>query len=186
VVVAATDMSSVMATISDRARWVDLVTIRVDRPPSNQPLARLGSSIAMLLRRCPRPVLTVPEHHRPIERAILAYDGSPKADEALYVGAYLTGRWQLPLTVVTVLEGNGADDETQASAKTQLADYGVEAEFVCETGQVAAVLLDVATRSSCDLIIMGGYGFNPLLEVVLGSTVDEILRTAAAPVLVCR
>lgn len=186
VVVAATDMSSIMATISDRARWVDLVAIRVDRPPSNQPLARLGSSIGMLLRRCPRPVLTVPEHHRPIERAILAYDGSPKADEALYVGAYLTGRWQLPLTVVTVLEGNGANDETLARARAQLAEYEVEAEFVCETGQVASVLLDVATRRLCDLFIMGGYGFNPLLEVVLGSTVNEILRTAESPALICR
>jgi nucleotide-binding universal stress UspA family protein len=33
---------------------------------------------------------------------------------------------------------------------------------------------------------MGSYGFNPLLEVVLGSTVDKILRSAEMPVLVCR
>ncbi|MBX2999669.1 MAG: universal stress protein [Caldilineaceae bacterium] len=186
VVVASTDMSSIMGIISERARWVDLVAIRVDRPPGAQPLARLGSSISMLLRRCPRPVLTVPEHHYPIERAILAYDGSPKADEALYVCAYLTGRWQLPLTVVSVLEGNSVDDETVARAKTQLAQYEVDADFVCERGEVASILLEVAARGNCDLFVMGGYGFSPLLEVVLGSTVDEILRTAATPVLVCR
>jgi nucleotide-binding universal stress UspA family protein len=181
-----TDISSVMGTISERARWVDLVTVRVDRPPSEQPLARLGSSIGMLLRRCPRPVLTVPEHERSLQRAILAYDGSPKADEALFVAAYLAGRWQIPLIVVTVLEGNGADNETAKRAQRQLTDYEVDAEFVCEAGQVAAVLLDVAARRACDLFIMGSYGFNPLLEVVLGSTVDKILRSAEMPVLVCR
>jgi nucleotide-binding universal stress UspA family protein len=33
---------------------------------------------------------------------------------------------------------------------------------------------------------MGGYGFNPALEIVLGSTVDEVLRTGQLPVLICR
>jgi nucleotide-binding universal stress UspA family protein len=186
VVVHNTDMPGVMSTISDRARWVDLVTIRVDRPPRNRPLARLGSSIGMLLRRCPRPVLTVPEHHRPLQRAILAYDGSPKADEALFVGAYLCGRWQLPLTVVSVLEAGGVDEETVARAQTQLAAYGTEAEFISERGRVAAILVEAAQKRQCDLFIMGGYGFTPLLEVVLGSTVDEILRTVESPVLICR
>ena len=175
-----------MATISDRARWVDLVTLRVDRPPSDQPLARLGSSIGILLRRCPRPVLTVPEHARPLRRAVLAYDGSAKADEALHVAAYLAGRRQIGLTVVTVLESKGVDPQIVERAQERLADYQVTADFVSQTGRVATVLMDVATDRSCDLFIMGGYGFNPLLEVVLGSTVDEILRTAEVPVLICR
>jgi nucleotide-binding universal stress UspA family protein len=33
---------------------------------------------------------------------------------------------------------------------------------------------------------MGGYGFRPLLEVVLGSTVDQVLRWRRWPVLICR
>ena len=186
VLIEETDITSVMATISDRARWVDLVTLRVDRPPSDQPLARLGSSIGILLRRCPRPVLTVPEHARPLRRAVLAYDGSAKADEALHVAAYLAGRRQIGLTVVTVLESKGVDPQIVERAQERLADYQVTADFVSQTGRVATVLMDVATDRSCDLFIMGGYGFNPLLEVVLGSTVDEILRTAEVPVLICR
>jgi nucleotide-binding universal stress UspA family protein len=33
---------------------------------------------------------------------------------------------------------------------------------------------------------MGGYGFSPLVEVVLGSAVDQVLRESSRPVLVCR
>jgi nucleotide-binding universal stress UspA family protein len=33
---------------------------------------------------------------------------------------------------------------------------------------------------------MGSYGFSPVLEVALGSTVDQVLRRSRQPVLVCR
>jgi nucleotide-binding universal stress UspA family protein len=36
------------------------------------------------------------------------------------------------------------------------------------------------------LIIMGGYGYGPILEVMLGSTVNDVLRTSRRPVLICR
>jgi nucleotide-binding universal stress UspA family protein len=186
IVVGATDLSAVMATISERAHWVDLVVICVDRPPADQPFARLGSNIGMLLRRSPRPVLTVPNAARPIQRAILAFDGSEKAEEALHVAAYLAAQWQLSLTVVSVLGNGGVDEITLKKARTLLQEQQIDAEFVAERGQVSTVLLALATQRGSDLFVMGGYGLNPLLEVVLGSTVDEILRTTDLPVLVCR
>ena len=33
---------------------------------------------------------------------------------------------------------------------------------------------------------MGGYGLNPMLEVILGSTVDRVLQESAVPILICR
>jgi nucleotide-binding universal stress UspA family protein len=33
---------------------------------------------------------------------------------------------------------------------------------------------------------MGGYGRNPLLQTVLGNTVDQVLRQARRPILLCR
>jgi nucleotide-binding universal stress UspA family protein len=43
-----------------------------------------------------------------------------------------------------------------------------------------------AEEHECDLIIMGGYGFSPVMEIVLGSAVDEVLRASRRPVLICR
>ena len=37
-----------------------------------------------------------------------------------------------------------------------------------------------------DLILMGGYGYGPVAEVVLGSAVDGVLRASSQPVLICR
>jgi nucleotide-binding universal stress UspA family protein len=41
-------------------------------------------------------------------------------------------------------------------------------------------------HSIADLLIMGSFGFKPLLEIVLGSTVDQFLSTGERPILICR
>jgi nucleotide-binding universal stress UspA family protein len=33
---------------------------------------------------------------------------------------------------------------------------------------------------------MGGYGHSPVMEVVLGSAVDQVLRESRQPTLICR
>jgi nucleotide-binding universal stress UspA family protein len=54
------------------------------------------------------------------------------------------------------------------------------------TGPVAEVILSTAGAHDSDLILMGGYGYSPVVEVVLGSAVDEVLRASRQPVLICR
>ena len=55
-----------------------------------------------------------------------------------------------------------------------------------ETGPVAEAILKTAEEHESDLIIMGGYGLGPVLEVVLGSAVDQVLRASRRPMLICR
>jgi nucleotide-binding universal stress UspA family protein len=172
--------------ICERSRWTDLVVVHLAHPPAPQPTARLGSGFRSLIRRCPRPVLAVPDAPFPLERALLAYDGSPKAEEALFVATYMAGQWGIPLVVVTVVETGRTTAEALARAQEYLETHGVEAAFVKESGAVAEAILRTAEEQASDLIIMGGYGFSPVLEVVLGSAVDQVLRESRRPMLICR
>jgi hypothetical protein len=86
--------------ICSRSRWADLIVTKISYPPPSQPLARLDSGFRDLILRCPRPVLAVPQNVTPLSHALLAYDGSPKAQEALFVAAYLAGRWKISLVVL--------------------------------------------------------------------------------------
>lgn len=181
----AVEAGPVAETICGRSRWADLVVVHVAHPPEPQPLARLRSGLRTLIMRCSRPILCVP-HLTCMERALLAYDGSPKAEEALFVATYIAARWQLPLVVVTVLEGGRTTAKTQERARLYLEQHGVEAAYVQEQGHVAEVVLRAADAHASDLIIAGGYGFTPVVEVVLGSAVDELLRARACPMLICR
>lgn len=171
--------------ICGRARWSDLLIANLAYPPGTQPLARLSSGFRTLLQRCPLPLLATPRRSTDLTRALLAYDGSPKAEEALFIATYLAGKWGLPLVVVTVAAGD-VGQATLNQAQKYLEDHHVQATYVLEKGQVAEAVLGTTRDHSCDLIIMGGYGLNPVLEVVLGSSVDQVLRESEKPMLICR
>jgi nucleotide-binding universal stress UspA family protein len=51
---------------------------------------------------------------------------------------------------------------------------------------VGNVVLDVAKEHQSAMIVMGGYGFGPMIQIVLGSAVDQVLRSSQRPVLICR
>jgi nucleotide-binding universal stress UspA family protein len=179
----------VSQTICDHAYWNDLVVVGLSHLPGPHLTERLSSGFSTLVRRCGRPVLAVPGSVSPLENLLLAYDGSPKAKEALFVAAYLAGKWQRPLTVVSVAGERSAERsaaETLTHARQYLQSRRVHAFYLLERGDAASALQRAAEARGSDLIIMGGYGFRPLLEVILGSTVDEVLRWRRWPVLICR
>jgi nucleotide-binding universal stress UspA family protein len=131
-------------------------------------------------------MLAVPGAVSPLDRALLAYDGSPKAQEALFVATYLAGQWRIPLVVVSTAEEESATSARLSEAGDYLRGHGVQATFVARSGPPAAAILHTAEEHHCDLILLGGYGRQPLAEVILGSTVDELLRTSPWPLLICR
>lgn len=174
--------------LCDRARWNDLVVIPLSYPPGEKALERLSSGIRHILHFCPRPILAVPQSATTtrLERPLLAYDGSPRADEALYVATYLAARWQLPLVVAYVAESEGDEDAVLNAARSYLEKSGIEAEFVLEQEPVVAALLSAVDHYDCDFIVIGGYGARPVVEMVMDSVLNDVLRTSHKPILICR
>jgi nucleotide-binding universal stress UspA family protein len=184
------EAGQVQRVICDRARWADLVVLSLNHPPAPGAIAKLGSGLTTIIRRCPRPVLTVPGTPSNLSHVLLAYDSMPKAKEALFVATYIAGRWEVPLTTVTVLEGERDGMEAVEDARQYLTAHGVNADFMAltseGTGTVADSILQVVDERACDLILMGGYGSSPVVEVLLGSQVDRVLRESQWPILICR
>jgi len=174
--------------ITERAAWNDLVVVNLTHPIGPQPLEKLSSGFRNLILRCPQPILVVPQRVSPLARALLAYDGSPKAKEALFVATYLAGQWKMALVVATISEKN-PPLETQgavAQAQTYLETHGIQATFAQCDGPIAPTLLVMAEETRSDLIIMGGYGTSPLYNLLSDDVVDQILRGSSRPILLCR
>jgi nucleotide-binding universal stress UspA family protein len=183
----AIEVGSITAAIVKRAAWVDLVVINLTKPPVDEPLARLRPGWGRLIQRCPRPILVIPDAvETKLDRALLAYDGSAKADEALFVATYFAVRWHNALTVLTVKTARtGAEALEQARA--YLEEHGVmEANYVLAEGPIAEAILAAAEAYDSNFLIMGGFGWRPLMRVVLGSTVEHMLREFKRPMLICR
>lgn len=177
----------VSSEICSRSRWTDLVVTNLSYPPGRMPLSRLGSGFRDLIQRCPRPILAEPQHVTQLQRPLLAFDGSPKSWEALYVATYLAAQWQVPVDVVTVISNSHATPAVLEQAEQYLVEHGVSATYLAESGSpVSRTILRAAEERQSDLLIMGGYGYNPVLGIVLGTVVDEVLRNFGKPMLICR
>ena len=174
--------------ITERAAWNDLVVINLAHPIGPQPLEKLGSGIRKLILRCPQPILIVPHRISPLSKAMLAFDGSPKAKEALYVATYFADQWKMDLVVATISEKNPAIETVAAisHAQSYLEAHGIQATYAQCEGPVAPSLLVMAEETHSDLILMGGYGTSPLFNLLTDDVVDQILRGSGRPVLLCR
>jgi nucleotide-binding universal stress UspA family protein len=76
-----------------------------------------------------------------------------------------------------------------ADAKRLAGQSGVEAEPVLREvtqGRIAETVVDEATISRCDLVVMGTHGRRGLSRMALGSDADLVVRTSPVPVLLVR
>jgi hypothetical protein len=176
----------ITSNICDRARWNDLVVLNLTYPPESSMHARLSSGIRNLVQRCPRPILFTPQVSKPLNHVLLAYDGSLKAQEALFIATYIRTRWNTSLSVISI--GNSDDmRQIQDDAKKYLELHNVQADYLIVQGDNnTEIILQYAGELNIDLLLIGGYSRNPLLEVIQGGDVDELLRQTNLPIIICR
>jgi nucleotide-binding universal stress UspA family protein len=180
------ETGEIVPTIIQRSILCDLVIIHLAHPPENHPILRMESGIRKLIQRCPRPILTVPEVPQKLEKLLVAYNGSPKATEALYAAAYFAGRWVVPLVVLTVAEPNKVNPKIISHARYYLRSHGIKTTFLQKDGDIAEIILDTVRSNNIDIAFMGGYSRSPIMEVVLGSSLNAVLAKSPIPVLICR
>ncbi len=167
--------------VCQRAMLTDLVVTALPRESG-----KVNGEVLTLMRHCTRPVLAVPDQPARFQRALLAYDGSIKAKEALFVAAYLAEMWKTALVVMTVHEHRRLDRRALTYAEKYLEMHEIQAEYVLAHGPVANSLLKAIEVYHCDVLIMGSYCSPAAVEAVIGGTVDRVLRETNVPVLVCR
>jgi nucleotide-binding universal stress UspA family protein len=117
---------------------------------------------------------------------LLAYDGSIKSREAMYIAAYFCSQHGSQLTVLTSTQGLANPEEIQQIARDYLSQFPGEPEFLLQEAPVSKAIADQSRKTAIDLVMIGGYGGNVLRDVVLGSNVDEVLREIQLPILICR
>lgn len=193
------EQGSVARLVCERSRWVDLTVFGVNYPPPSQPWKRLRSGSRYIIRCSSSPIFAVQNAQVRLDSALLAYGPGPKADEALFVAAYLAAGWKINLTVITVTGVQpAASISLQQRARAYLENQSVQASYIeipesaiigrnvdRKTNAAREILLH-AESSSADFIIMGGYESSPIAEAFSSSIVDRVLRSTRRPVLLCR
>ena len=181
----AIDVGDVTNRICERAVLTDLIVMKITRPPRTG-VSALQSPYRTIIERSSRPLLTVPTQASKIEHALLAYDGTDRSKEALFVAAYLAEMWKTKLTVFTALDGKKVTADILDYVHRYLDIHEVEAEYMISEHGAMDYLKRTVEERNVDLVFMGSHGGSIFQQVFASSALDYMLRESKVPIFICR
>jgi nucleotide-binding universal stress UspA family protein len=180
------DEGVVSRRIVERSVYADLIALSLTRRGMQQTQTGVGTEFNTILQQSRRPVLAVPDDAQsPMDNVLLAYDGSSKADEALYLAAYVAAAWQIPLAVL-VVDASREDRQAIARADAYLKKRNIDAPVINRTGAESEVILDTMDELEANLLLIGSFGRRPILQLLIGSTLNAVLGQIKQPLIICR
>ena len=180
-------MGVVPNEICDQTRTADLVVLGHRGVNEQFSSGLLGSTTEAVTRKSPRPVFVSPMRFAEITRPLLAYDGSPRAAAGMHAAAELASTLGLPLTVLHVArEPAAGGDRVLDEARRYLQSYGVQFTVESLVGHANERIIEMIRDRGHDCLFIGAYGHSRIIEMVLGSTTEYVLRNAPCPVFLAR
>lgn len=180
------DMGVVANQICDRARSTDLVVIGHRGVHERFSTGLLGSTAESVARKCPRPLFISPMDQREIRSLALAYDGSDRAASAMHAAAEFATEFGAPLSVITVARDTKLGERVLDQARHYLEPYAVKATFKLLGGHANEEIVRFVKENDSDLLFIGAYGHSRIIEMVLGSTIEYVLRNTPCPLFLSR
>ena len=180
------DVGLIANEICERSKIADLVVIGHRGVNEEFSTGLLGTTAESITRKCPRPVFVSTRKFTTVQNPLLAYDGSQRASSAMESAAEFCSVLHLPLTVLTIAKEEKTAENMQQQAKSYLSSYSIDTRFHIDRGYPEQKIIDYLTKFEYDLLFIGAYGHRRIIEMVLGSTTEYVLRKAPCPVFLNR
>ncbi|MEM8503198.1 MAG: universal stress protein [Cyanobacteria bacterium P01_D01_bin.1] len=149
----------------------------------------LGANIERIVRSSSKPCLVTPQTFTPVERILVAYDGSPSAERIVnFLTDNAEGFRDRELHVITVAKSASDEGASQRLAKVQ--ETLQQAGFVTTTslaiGEPERAIAQYIKQHQVTLLLMGAYGHSRIRRLIIGSTTIQLLRSSPVAVLLFR
>ena len=145
----------------------------------------LGREVERVVRSVHRPLLVASRTFQPIQRVLVAYDGSATTRKALAMVAESPLLRGFDIHLVTVGGGEGSERELGDAARV-LDGAGLDATTEVIDGHPDEALAAYVDRQRIDLLVMGAYGHSRIRQLIVGSTTTAVMRNCQVPVLLLR
>ena len=146
----------------------------------------LGSEVERAVRAVHRPILIASRQFKPIERFLVAFDGSATTRKGVEMIAGSPLFKDLHCHVLMVANET-ADARNQLQwANDVLAKAGIAVESSVRSGTPESVIAEYVSADAIGMIVMGAYGHSRIRQLIIGSTTTAVLRTCLIPVLLLR
>lgn len=180
------DTGIVSKEISEREKLADMVIIGQKGINAQFDRKMLGSTTEGLSRRSSKPLLICPAQFKELHHILLAYDDSDAAKKAMVFAVDFCKTLNMPLTVITVHKDQTVLKTIQNSVQSYIEPYGITFDVTTQTGNAENVLKSMINDGIYDLLIMGAHGHSRIVEMVLGSTAEYVMRNIQKPIIVTK
>ena len=129
-----------------------------------------------------RPLLAVSEEHRPIQSAMVAYDGSPLAARAMKAFCMLDIWKPIPITIVCFKGQEGEEGKLLSDAAAYLESHNFTATKKRVEEKPRNAILETMDACNADLLVMGAAKRTRLGRKLLGDTARYALENSTRPI----
>jgi nucleotide-binding universal stress UspA family protein len=148
----------------------------------------LGANVDRIVRSSTKPCLVTPQHYQPLERLLVAYDGSPTGKQLL---TFLASSPHLKTLDIHLLmaarsESDPHPEQWLAAAMPILQAASINPTISRPMGEPEKVISQYIEQHQISLLLMGAYGHRRIRHLVIGSTTVQLLRSSSVPVLLLR
>ncbi|WP_460030472.1 universal stress protein [Megalodesulfovibrio paquesii] len=188
----------VLTDLADRchAGWIVLGGGREALPGTSFLGGAAGPTTGRVIGYARRETLIIPEGARTgFSRLLLCLDGSACSERAAARALALARTYGSAIIAAAVVDVPAEYHlyekimlelfEKSRSAvdrfRHQAAEAGVSVEGYVRHGDAAETILELASETKADLLIMGSHGRTGLSRLLMGSVVEEVLRRVPAP-----
>lgn len=143
----------------------------------------LGGEVERAVRAVHRPLLVASREFRPMQRVLVAFDGSETTRKGIGMIA------ESPLfrgLDIHVAMADGGDPASLDWATQALSAAGFAATARRLEGEPEAAISAHVRERHIDLLVMGAYGHSRIRQLIVGSTTTAMLRNCQVPVLLLR
>jgi nucleotide-binding universal stress UspA family protein len=154
---------------------------------ANLETEHLGSTMERVVRTSSKPCLVTPRKFVPVQRLLLAYDGSASATKALHWLVQAAAFKGLAIHLVSVAGSAGE----AATGRLQEGESILRAggwSPVCQllSGEAGDAIADYVAQQGIDFLLMGAYGHSSIRRLIIGSTTTDLIRRCHIPVMLFR
>lgn len=147
----------------------------------------LGSNLERVARAIHKPLLVATPNAKPVQKYLIAYDGSPSANKAVEFAAHNPLLKGLECHLLKVGEASPEAQAMLRQAEETLKEASVTAHASFKQGKpVEAMVAEYIAAHAIDLLVIGAYGHSRIRSLILGSTTTALIRKSDVPVLLFR
>jgi nucleotide-binding universal stress UspA family protein len=174
--------------LADLAADVDLIVLGKRGEAADFASGHLGANVDRIVRSSSKPCLVTPREYIPIERLLVAYDGSPTGQRLLTFLAHTPSLKPLDIHLLMAVksESDPSAARVLAEAVALLQQAGIEPKVSQPVGDPEKAIAQYIDAHNIGLLLMGAYGHRRVRHLVIGSTTIQLLRSSQIPVLLLR